>query len=142
MSRQCSYSAEGLRGLYMPMSYTIDPVAGVVRIAGSGLLTDREMVDCIDALRHDPALEPGMNTLSDMRRIEVGFTSAGVESMVEIMRATEERRGDSRAAIVVSEEVAFGMARMFELISENADVHPNFRVFYDFEQATAWLRSN
>ena len=126
----------------MPMSYTIDSDAGVISITGEGLLTDSEMIDCVDALRHDPALRPEMNTLSDMRRIEVGFTSAGVEKMVEVMRATEDRRGAAKAAIVVSEDVAFGMARMFESIADFSGVHPEFRVFRDIQSAVDWLQSN
>lgn len=100
------------------------------------------MLDCVAALRNDPALEPDMNTLSDMRQIEVGFSATGVSKMVDIMRATEDRRGVARAAIVVSEAMAFGMARMFESISEVSEVHPTFRVFRDIDLAKDWLQSN
>lgn len=125
----------------MPMSYTIDGDANVIKLTGDGLLTDQEMVDCVDAMRRDPELKPGMNSLSDMRRIEVGFTSTGVGKMLEVMRATEHMRGEARAAIVVTEDVAFGMARMFEMKTEGSELQPEFRVFRDIDEAVGWLQS-
>ncbi len=122
----------------MPMSYSIDPEARLVRIVGSGRLTDDEMVQCVSALRADPKLEPDMSTLSDMRDIEVAFTPEGVERMVDAMEATAERRSQARAAIVVGSDVAFGMGRMFEMQSEERTA-PSFRIFRDMDAAREWL---
>ena len=85
---------------------------GLVRIVGTGRLTDEEIVECISSLRTDPKLEPDMNTLSDMRDIEVDFSTEGVVRMLTVMEGTADRRAAARAAIVVSSDVAFGMGRM------------------------------
>lgn len=96
------------------------------------------MVQCIAALRVDPQLEPDMNTLSDMREIEVAFTAQGVSSMVEVMETTADRRSAAKAAIVVSTDVAFGMGRMLQGWSgEHSD--PSFRIFRDLPAAHEWL---
>ncbi len=50
----------------MPMNYIIDKRRDLIRIIGSGVLTDEEMIQCISGLREDPALQPDMITLSDM----------------------------------------------------------------------------
>ena len=120
------------------MEYTIDRDARLVRIVGSGRLTDEEMLQCITSLRSDPDLEPDMNTLSDMRDVQVGFSSEGVSSMVGIMESTADRRSAARAAIVVSSDVAFGMGRMIEIMSEER-VDPSFRIFRDMAAAREWL---
>lgn len=122
----------------MPMTYTIDEDERLVRIVGTGRLTDEEMLECISSLRSDPKLDAGMNTLSDMRNIEVSFTSEGVVRMLAIMEDTAGRRSASKAAIVVSSEVALGMARMVELRAEDR-VDPSFRVFRDMAAACDWL---
>jgi len=59
----------------MPMTYVIDKGSRLIRIVGTGRLIDEEMVRCVTSLRADPDLEPGMNTLSDMRDIEVDFST-------------------------------------------------------------------
>ena len=60
---------------------------------------------------------------------------------MEVARYNEEiapRRGDSwRVALVVSEEVAFGLSRMFMAFVESA---PNdVKVFREMEDAESWL---
>ena len=120
------------------MTYTIDRPDRLVRILGSGRLTDDEMIQCVTALRDDPDLEAGMDTLSDMRNIEVGFTRDGVLRMVEVMRASDARRSNARAAIVVSSDLAFGMGRMFESWAQD-QVDPAIRIFRSLEDAKAWF---
>jgi len=122
----------------VPMSYRIDLEAGLILLKGTGLLTDDEMVQCIAELRRDPELEPGMHTLSDMREIEVGFTAEGVSRMLDTMKISSERRSAARAAIVVSSDVAFGMARMVEGRADG-QLEPHFRVFRDIAEAREWL---
>ena len=122
----------------MPMEYEIDREANLVRITGKGRVTDAEMVQCVSDLRNDPELKPDMHALSDMRAIEVGFTSEGVAGMLAVMDRTADRRSAARAAIVVSSEVAFGMGRMLELRSENR-ADPTFQVFRDMDSALEWL---
>lgn len=122
----------------MPMTYTIDEEKSLVRILGTGRVTDEEMLECISSLRSDPKLEAHMNTLSDMRDIEVGFTSDGVAGMLEIMESTADRRSAARAAIVVGSDLAFGMARMLEIQATDR-LHPSFQVFRDMAAACRWL---
>ncbi|MGI9327721.1 MAG: STAS/SEC14 domain-containing protein [Pseudomonadales bacterium] len=122
------------------MSYTIDRDARLIRMSGNGLLTDDEMLQCVTALRADPALEPDLQTLSDMRDIEVGFTAAGVMRMVEVLRKTDTRREAVKVAIVTSSDAAFGMGRVFEGWSDT-QVESQFRVFRDMDEANQWLAS-
>jgi hypothetical protein len=122
----------------VPVTYTIDREARLVRIVGSGPLTDEEMAECVSALREDSCLEPDMNTLADMREIEVAFTAQGVRTMIEIMMRSAKRRSAANAAIVVSTDVAFGMGRMLELQADGI-VEPSFRIFRDLAAACDWL---
>jgi hypothetical protein len=120
------------------MTYTIDREAGVVRIVGTGRLTDDEMVGCISSLRTDPDLTPEMSTLSDMREIEVDLSTEGVVRMHAVMENTSDSRSAARVAIVVSSDSAFGMGRMVELRSEEG-AQPAFRIFRDIASAQNWL---
>ena len=122
----------------MPMTYELDLEAGLVRMRGQGDVTDQDMVDCVARLRADPDLRPHMNTLSDMRGIRVAFTSDGIARMIEVMEATRDRRDRAKAAIVADSDVAYGMARMFEM-SADGRVEPSFHIFRTMESALDWL---
>lgn len=120
------------------MTYSIDPEAGRIRISGSGVVTDDDVVECIGSLRADPKLEPGMSTLSDMRGVEVAVSSKGIARMLQVMESTASRRGKAKAAIVVDSDLAFGMGRMVELRADGR-LDPNFRIFRDMDEARRWL---
>ena len=122
----------------MPMTYRIDREARLVRIEGRGRLTDDEMVQCISSLRSDPELEPDMQTLSDMRDVEVDFNTEGVMRMLDVMARTAEKRSSVRAAIVVNSTVAYGMGRMLEMRAEEQS-DPVFQIFRDMQAACEWL---
>jgi hypothetical protein len=122
----------------MPMSYTIDGDTQLIRIVGRGRVTDEEMLDCVTTLRTDPGLVPGMRTLSDMREIEVGSTNDGISEMLAVMESTAQRRVAAKAAIVVATDVAFGMGRMLEMLSDDV-TDPSFRIFRDLSAAFEWL---
>ena len=124
----------------MPMSYRIDPHDGVALLSASGTLTDDEMIDCVARLRADPALAPGMPTLSDMRGVtELQITSDGIQQMFDMMTKTEPNRGDAQAAIVTGNDLTFGMARMMSMMGDAKHLHPHFRAFHDMPEARAWL---
>ena len=42
----------------MPMTHEIDPERKLIRITGSGVLQDRDIIDCVAAIQADPRLEP------------------------------------------------------------------------------------
>ena len=125
----------------MPITYSIDVDEKLVYIVGSGRLTDEEMVDCVRDLRSDPMLQPDMNVLSDMRAIEMGFTPNGIRKMLDIMVSTEDRRSEAYAALVVTQDVTFGMGRMLQLRARD-HVTPHFEVFRDLEKARDWLEEH
>jgi len=120
------------------MSYTIDQEQKVIRITGSGSVTDADMLGCIKALRSDPLLEPDMRTLSDMRDIEVAFTSDGIRQLIIIMRKAPAGRAKVKAAIVVSSSLSYGMGRMLAQYSDD-EIHPSFQIFRDMAEAVDWL---
>ncbi|MCR9092847.1 MAG: hypothetical protein NXI30_01395 [bacterium] len=125
----------------MPMTYSIDVDEKLVYIVGHGRLTDEEMVDCVRDLRSDPMLQPDMNVFSDMRAIEMGFTPSGIRKMLDVMVATEDRRSEAWAALVVARDVTFGMARMLQSRARE-HVAPHIEVFRDVEKARDWLEEH
>ena len=120
------------------MTYHIDSEARLVHIEGAGQLTDDDMIDCVKRLRADPDLEPDMPTLSDMRNIDMAFSPEGVREMVKTMHDRPADRAQARVAIVVSNQVAYGMGRMFELYTDTR-VDPMLRVFQSMSEALDWL---
>ncbi len=124
----------------MPITYRIDHEAKVVRIRGSGTLTNDELVSCIIRLREDPELPFGMPAISDLRDVAVlEVTLEGFQQVADVIAATDEQRGPARAALVVDKEGDLMMAKLYTIVGQSANSQTSFKVFKDLAEAEAWL---
>jgi hypothetical protein len=119
----------------MPADFRIDRSRHVVYSRAWGVLTDQDLSDNRDALFADPAFDPGLAQLYDFTEVtEVQVTSAVVRQLAQTSRFAPR----ARRAIVVSSDDAFGMARMYSLLSDREEMT---QVFRDRASAMQWLES-
>ena len=122
----------------MPISYRIDLRQNVIWTTVTGILTDCEILEHKQKILKDPDFRPGMRELSDVRKVErLDITSEGVQRFVAQDADDTLLHRNHRIAIVAQEDVVFGMARMYAMMTENnlGDV----MVFRDMKDAIAWL---
>ena len=118
----------------MPASYKIAAARGVVFTSGSGVLTDEDCFAHVRALSTDPDFKPSMHQLADLTHVtEVRLTAGGIQRLAERVPFGE----GSRRAFVVADDVAFGMARMYQILT--SDHAHDLTVFRDLDEARAWL---
>jgi hypothetical protein len=119
----------------MPVSYSIDTSARLVRLHYDGSPTYREAVVLIISILSDPDFRPGFDIIADRRGVPAP-TSQYVRSLLEF--AYRHRLlGESRFALVVDTAASFGMARMAQLIGDGEPTP--IRIFIDLAEAEAWL---
>ncbi len=122
----------------MAITYRIDRALGLVHTTATGTLTDEDLADHKRALLRDPDFKPGMKELSDVRAVEqLQVTVDGVRRLVALDKVQSADLVDYQLAIVVSADLVFGMARMYETLTE--DSVQDVGVFRDMEEAKAWL---
>jgi hypothetical protein len=101
----------------MPIDIRVDSAERVRYSLCTGVVTDADMVAAYERVVDDPAFDPTLNVLADTRGIErVEITAGNIRKLAE-RRARNERvlRGQARVAVVVSSDVVFGLARMYEV---------------------------
>src|SRR3972149_3691406 len=122
----------------MPISYRIDPSRKLVLTTATGVLTDDDLIRHKQRLVADPAFQPDMRQLSDVRGVtDLQVTPLGVRLMVAADEAHAPALGGHRLAIVVIEDLTFGMARMYQMLAE--DTTRSVGVFREIAEAEAWL---
>jgi hypothetical protein len=116
--------------------YSVDNRAGLVIVTATGAVTGEEVRALQARARSDPQVDPRLPVLLDYRRVETPSFSAD-----DLRRFAEGTpvHPSARRAIVVAEELAFGLARMFEAFSAIDRPGSNVRVFKDIDAARAWL---
>lgn len=117
----------------MPYEYQIDKKEGLVRLTITGEIRFSELLELQTKFRQSPDFDPSMRELADMREASGELTIDELRTL-----ALNSPFGPrAKRAVVVAQALHFGLARMFEqLHSYEAE---NFRVFYDIDEAAAWL---
>ena len=119
----------------MPASYKIDKERRLVMTSGTGVLTKEDIQGHMDRLLADPEFDPTFSQLVDFREI------TAVEFGPEEVRQFAQRKiysSISRRAFLVTNDLQFGLARMFEIYRE-LNGETGIRVFRTFEEAMDWI---
>ena len=119
----------------MPFHYAIDVARSLMVVELTGSLTGEELMQLQTQLLADPAFDPGMRQICDVRHGDVsGVTSDAVKLIASRSRDGMER---GRRAIVAAPGFAYGLSRMFSAYA-GAD-EDRTAVFSDMAEAREWL---
>jgi len=118
----------------MPSAYQIDTGQRFIRVTYTGAFAVGDILALQATLAADPEFSPDFVVLTDLRAAEpMEATGAGIEHVAEGSPFSPA----SKQAILVSIDLHFGLARMFEVYADRRS--RVVRVFRDPEAAYAWL---
>jgi hypothetical protein len=122
----------------MAFSFHVDTEHGIVLFKGEGTFSSADALSCVEKVMADPAFQPRFNHLVDLRAV-TAWEPRARDIRVRAMRNHDNARFDaSRVAIVSSDDVVYGMARMYEILMSDASVH--VRAFREMDEAAVWLK--
>jgi len=119
----------------MPLSYKIDKVRKLVRNTGSGYVAKEEVFAQQDQLLNDADFDPSFSQLADFTQLT--DTDIGMEDL-QVIAQRDVFSIDSRRALLVNGDVAYGFAKIFQLYRQFAGAH-GIRVFRTNDEALDWL---
>jgi hypothetical protein len=105
-----------------------------------GVVPDQEFLSSYRAFYEDPRFEKSAKVLVDLRRTDSSVRSSeALRSLAEFMgRQPAVSAARPRVAVIASEDLSFGLARMYQVFSDT--VSWDFAVFRAPDAALAWLR--
>jgi hypothetical protein len=115
--------------------YAINPARHVIYTRMWGSVTMADFLAVRSTLTADPQFDPSFSHISDLRDcapLDVSASDIG-------QLASRAARKPSRRAIVVSHDVTFGLARMYELRRQLVDPSGQIQVFRTLPEALTWL---
>lgn len=123
----------------MPISTTIDVQHGVIIRNLTGEPSIREALAEMDEDFQRPGFRAGMNTLWDLSLASVGhLTTEEVRQMASGIAERMGGRGTGfKSAIVVPEDLGYGMMRMFGAFADDLPIRR--KIFRSYSEAWAWL---
>jgi hypothetical protein len=118
----------------MPCGYTIDLARSLVLSRGWDLVTDRELLAHVRTLTSDPRFARDFRQLVDLRDVtDVRITVSTIREMVRL----NPFGAGARRAVVITSDVVFGMARMYQILSD--DSPDELQIFRKIDDALRWL---
>lgn len=124
----------------MPLEYRIDLSSRCVRATASEPFTDEDLTSYQIMLSVDPSHGDGFDQIIDARGVTaLALTGTGLRTAGRLSHEYAEHLRGTRLAIVVASEVAFGRARMFEVVASTAFTT---RAFMSMAEAEAWIRED
>jgi hypothetical protein len=121
----------------MPIEWSIDKQRRLAMARVTGVVDAGEVVGGLAELVGHEDFVPGMPSVWDLSEADISILNKdGMKSVGLHNRATADRRGEAKAAIVSSEDLSFGVGRMLEVLSASPNLE--IRVFRDLESAQEW----
>lgn len=121
------------------METSIDRKRGFITARLSGSQTRATLEAAFNELVQHRAFDPSLNRLWDVRTAGLGkLNSDDLRCIRGFIRGRPEDAGTARVAVLVSEDVDYGIGNMFRLMSEGV-LPVNIRAFRDLDEAEAWV---
>jgi hypothetical protein len=119
----------------MSFFYKIDKERRLVMSTAAGVLSKADVLGHQNQLLKDPDFDPSFSQLADLRHVTgLDVTAAGMRELT----ARTIFSAESRRAVIVSSELAYGLSRMFEIFRESKGER-GIRVFRKLEDALDWV---
>lgn len=97
-------------------------------------MTDRELLAHVHTLTADPRFVRNFRQLADLRDVtDVQITPSCIREMVRL----NPYGAGARRAVVVTNDVVFGMARMYQILSDESP--DELQIFRKMDDALQWL---
>jgi hypothetical protein len=123
----------------MPTDTRIDRSRGLRTHRVTGELSLEAVLRTLGDVYADPEHDPDMDVLWDLREARVRrFSTRDVEDLRDFVSRHWGTGGRGRAALVVSNDLQYGMSRMYEMLSQGT-TRGQIRVFRDMREARNWL---
>jgi hypothetical protein len=123
----------------MQISTIDDPDVGIRRHTVTGEIIFPVLMEELESIYSDPKFQADQSSLWDLRKASTKrFTAPEVRKVVSLVSRYWGAEGSPRSALVVSTDLDFGMARMYEMLLE-AEMGPSVKVFRDIEAAELWV---
>ncbi len=120
----------------MGLEYKIDSDAHVVRVTVTRESSVGEIRDVVKAVVTDPLFDNDMPILADFREVRWIPSTRELKEIAELVGAVTDKF-ECRLAMVVSNDLLFGAARLFSLLAKTKGFQT--RPFKDTDKACEWL---
>ena len=128
----------------MPANHHIDNEAQLIITTWEDVGRDRDFIEAIKKYQKDIQNHPdfsSFNEVVDLSKITgIKLTIEGIKNIGKIASTTDKKEINRKLALIVSSNLAYGLARMYEVYRSYAKrAHKEIRIFKNKKEAFEWV---
>ena len=124
----------------MPAILQYDAQKRILVVTVQGEVTMAELAEVGEKISTSTTYPPNVNTLWDLRKADIGIFNKQIQQRLILLREQLRNRGRARLAMVVEDDLGFGLLRMYATHSEH--LPQPIKVFKNYAEAQAWLQAD
>ena len=121
----------------MSIQFVVNSPLRVVTYSVIGSVSASDAKNLLEAILEHPRFRTGYCFLGDRRRMDSAPTGEYVRAVASLVEKYSDRLAPCRWAVLVSNHVGYGMARMWSLLASDSGV--NIHPFFELTEAVEWL---
>ncbi|MFH1021101.1 MAG: hypothetical protein V1782_10915 [Pseudomonadota bacterium] len=118
------------------LKYDQDNKLIIVTVLGKIMLD--EIDSAFQQITRSSDYPPNIDALWDLRNTDFLHVDEKFIRGIIKLREKYSDRANNKSAIIVSDDLSFGLGRMFEMLAAN-DVHQEIMVFRDYSEGERWI---
>ena len=123
----------------MPLEFCYDSTKKIIRGKITSPFVAAELRDALQGMVNAGNFPPDVPVLWDVRGVDFREIDSELMRQLNSIRKQYPQRGNARIALIAPTDLAYGMSRMYELLS--ADMPQTIMVFRTVEEGERWLLS-
>lgn len=127
----------------MSIEFELDDDRSLIRTRVIGAINLKELEDYFRAITHSDQFPPDLPALVDFCEADFSVGSRQLAEQLVRLRKRFPERESARVAFLVSDELGFGLTRMYQILNDDsgAGTGGRSRVFRSVDDALAWLKA-
>ncbi len=128
----------------MPAQHSIDNKNKLIVTTWEGEAVDTDLIEALKKYQQDIQGHPaylGYNEVVDFRKVtKMKVTTEGIKNIGRIASQTDQNGTDRKLAFIVGSDLAFGLARMYEVYRGfTRKTNKEIRTFKNKDDAYKWV---
>lgn len=124
----------------MSIELTFDDQLGILIAAVTDEVIPDEVAATLTEIVSSDKYPPDIDVMWDLRNLDFKSISSEMVYAIEEVREQFPERGEAYIAFVVPDDLAFGMSRMHEIVTN--ELPQTIRIFKDYHKAITWMQES
>lgn len=114
---------------------------GILEIKSNGTSSIGDFKKLVEEVISDTRWNPGMNTISDLRDVDVKVVKQDdIYSVENIHKQYNNELGNGKIAAILDTDIGFGLGRTYEAISSR-NIKSSIMIFRNYEDGMEWIQN-